>query len=494
MEVEDGQQGKEPRKDLRPIGGRDELNLAEFPVAVLATRIPKGLKTLTFEDCVYDQQAGETVTRRLTITGSDAYGLPTAVDDEVLVALVQLTKRANDFTEPKVTFTRYELLKLLGWQDVGKNYRRLEESLNRWLGVSLYYDRAWWDKAARCWVDARFHVLDNVYLVDQADRRRLRARGQQDLAICSFKWNEVIFKSFRAENLKRLDLDTYFALATAVSKRMFRFLDKRFYRRPDWEFDLREFAFEHVGLSRNYDVGEIKSKLQPAVDELVAIGFLEPMGREQRYTKVGPGRWKIALVKRTAGPTVGAGEACTGLPAPSELEKALAARGVTPAVATDLVAAHPEDAVRERIEAFDWLAGRMDRRLSRNPAGYLTESIRKGYLPPRGFESTAGRARRIDEAEGRRREVEEAKRRAEEEQRAREDAHQARMTAYWDSLSPDDQGRLQAEALANASSYFVQQYRRNQGDPKLSAWYLKIILDAHIAGLLGIAEVGAGSG
>src|SRR3954453_22869063 len=103
MGQEEVQEGRDPRQALRLAGGRDELNLAEFPVAVLATRIPKGLKTLTFEDTVYDQQAGETVTRRLIITSSDAYGLPTAVDDEVLVALIQLTKRANDFTEPKVT-------------------------------------------------------------------------------------------------------------------------------------------------------------------------------------------------------------------------------------------------------------------------------------------------------------------------------------------------------------------------------------------------------
>ena len=79
---------------------------------------------------------------------------------------------------------------------------------------------------------------------------------------------------------------------------MFRFLDKRFYLRRDWEFDLQEFAFEHIGMSRNYDVGEIKSKLQPALEELEAIGFLEPLGREERYTKVGRGEWKIALARR----------------------------------------------------------------------------------------------------------------------------------------------------------------------------------------------------
>jgi hypothetical protein len=249
-----------------------------------------------------------------------------------------------------------------------------------------------------------------------------------------------------------------------------------------------------VGLSRNYTAAKIKEKLQPAVEELEAVGFLEPMGREERYTKVGRGRWKIALIRKAPGPGADAGEAGPRTPIPSGLEEALAARGVTPAAAAELVAAHPEDAIRERIEAFDWLAGRMDRRISRNPGGYLAESIRKGYAAPKGFESAAGRARRLAEAEGRRRVAEEAKRRAEEEQRAGEEARQARITAYWDSLPPVEQERLRAESLANVSSYFVQQYRRNQGDPKLSAWYLKIILDAHITGLLGIAEVGAGRG
>src|SRR6516225_2775306 len=139
----------DPREALRPTGGRDELNLAEFPIALLADRVPDGCKTLVFEDTVFDQQANELVTRRLTVTGSDAYGLPTAVDDEILVALIQITKLARDFTNRDVTFTRYEVLKLLGWGDDGVNYRRIEESLKRWMGVTLYYDKAWWNKEAQ---------------------------------------------------------------------------------------------------------------------------------------------------------------------------------------------------------------------------------------------------------------------------------------------------------------------------------------------------------
>jgi hypothetical protein len=80
--------------------------------------------------------------RKLTITASDKYGLPTAMDDEVILGLIQLTGKA-DFSERIVLFTRYELLKPLNWTDDTRNYNRLEQSLNRWLGVTLYYDKSW---------------------------------------------------------------------------------------------------------------------------------------------------------------------------------------------------------------------------------------------------------------------------------------------------------------------------------------------------------------
>jgi Replication initiator protein A len=83
--------------------GRDEMNLAEFPIALLADRVPRGQKTLYFED-----RHG-----RLTVTGSDAYGLPTATDTDVIVALIYLTKLRNDFAEVNVNFSKYEIINLL---------------------------------------------------------------------------------------------------------------------------------------------------------------------------------------------------------------------------------------------------------------------------------------------------------------------------------------------------------------------------------------------
>ncbi len=481
MAEEEPGEGEDPRKSIQQVGGRDELNLAEFPISLLSDRVPSGVKTLVFEDQVFDQQAGEIVKRKLTITGSDAYGLPTATDDEILVALIQLTKLANGFTDRLVHFTRYEILKLLGWSDEGRNYARIEESLNRWMGVTLYYDKAWWNKEAKNWVSEKFHFLETVSLLDRDDRRRLRAKKQQKFAFSSFRWNETIFQSFRAENLKRLNVEVYFSLKSAISKRVYRFLDKRFYHRNRWEFDLREFALEHIGLSRSYsDNGKIKEKLQPAIDELTEIGFLTPMSREERYTKVGRSRWKITLVQK--GPVFAAES--SQISAPSDLETALIGRGVTPTTAAELVRAYPADLIVTQLEAFDWLRTTKDKRASKSPGGYLTDSIRKNYTAPKGFESKADQAKRLEAERGRIRRAEETKARAEAAERAREEAEQARIKTFWDALSEPDRESLRAEALAQANPFYAQQYRRSQKDPASAERYLKLIIGIHIAALL----------
>ncbi|MEJ7639827.1 MAG: hypothetical protein WKF75_18120, partial [Singulisphaera sp.] len=116
--------------------------------------------------------------------------------------------------------------------------------------------------------------LESFKLV--GDGRRGTA-NQREVPLSSFTWNETIFKSFQAGYIKQLDLKFYLRLIYPTSKRIFRFLDKRFYHRPEWEFDLREFAFVRVGLSRNYEGNiQIARKLEPAIRELEEQGFPNP--------------------------------------------------------------------------------------------------------------------------------------------------------------------------------------------------------------------------
>ena len=427
---------------LRIHDGKDELNLAEFPLCALADRLAPGQKTMVFEDRIWDANRAEMVTRKLTITGSDEYGLPTAHDDEVLLGLIQLSKLGG-FADRRVNFTRYQLIRLLGWRDESKSYARIALSLNRWVGVTLYYDHAWRDRAEQRWVDEKFHVLDNVTLFDRDNRRA--GQGQGTFQFSSFGWNDVLFRSFQAGNLKSLDFEFFKQLDSAIAKRLYRFLDKRFFHRPRYEFNLKELCWEHVGLSRNYDATDLKRKLRPGILELELAGFLDPLPEAERFRKVSCGDWRVVFAKAS-------GKRGEPKPAPvlEGLAAALAERGVTASSARALCAEFPEERIRSQLEVFDWLVAQKDKRLARNPAGFLVSSIRSEYAPPRSFVSQAELAKRAAAAAERTRKAEARAQRVAEQEQQRIQARAQAVTSFWDSLSPEERGRLETEALAAA--------------------------------------------
>ena len=429
------------RTDVAPLSpallGRDEMNLAEFPHDFLADRVPKGQKTLFFAA----PRGG------VTITASDAYGLPTASDADVLLALIFLTKVRNNFQDVKVNFSRYELIRLLNWSDEGGSYKRLDESFNRWIGVSLFYDGCWWNNRLKVHTDAKMHIIETVEILDNDARRKAHLAGQSGLPLSYFIWNRTFIESCQADNLRQLDLETYFALKSAVSKRLDRFLGKRFYLQPDCMFDLKEIAFERVGLSRSYErnAAKIREKLQPAVEELEAIGFLMPLSREERYIRIDRGEWKIRLARHSPpAPTVISPQSITQVKEVTPpLVIALTERRITDKTAAELVAKHSVESIHRKIEVFDWLVGKQDKRVARSPEGYLVKSITDDYKTPKGFVSAAER-RKNEEAKQAREQAAAEKRRQDYEAEAQETRERIEATAYWSALTPQQQAELQA--------------------------------------------------
>lgn len=402
-----------PSEAMTITGAKDELNLAEFPLCVPGHRPCSGMKTLRFEDRIWDRSVGDYVTRQLTITGSDAYGLPTALDDEVLLGLVQLS-RQQGFREPRVPFTRYQLIRLLGWRDESKSYERIDTSLNRWTGVTLFYVNAWRNKERGCWVDEKFHILDNVRL-----HRRRQGTGS------SFVWNQVLFESFRSGNLKSLDFEFFRSLKTPTAKRLYRFLDKRFHRRRRCEFGLKELAWEHVGLARSYDVAGLKRRLRPGIEELEEKGFLEPMSAQDRCWRVCTGEWRIRFDRARPTPRKPKGDGLAG-----ELMK----RGIDGAVAKRLSSEVPADQIRRQVAAFDGLknAGAL-----RNPAGYLVRAIEGDY------------AKRPQAAKRRSRTKSVTCREESTKPHPFEDI----VRQFWARLSPEETRAAQAAALKAATNF-----------------------------------------
>lgn len=238
------------------------MNLAEFPLTVLSKRADPSVKTLEFSDTVKGKN-GDVINRKWIITGADKFGLPTSSDDEVLLGLLKLT--ADDgLRSQKVYFTRYELLRILRWTTEGRSYSRLQNALDRLSGVRIKATNAFYDNETKLHSTRNFGILDAYEINDGRDTRP-----------SFFTWSEVLFKSFQVGFIKKLDLDFYLDLQSAVSKRLYRYLDKHFWYRSRMQVNLFVLAHEKIGISRNYMyASSLRQQLEPALEELREKGLL----------------------------------------------------------------------------------------------------------------------------------------------------------------------------------------------------------------------------
>ena len=415
--------------------GRDEMNLAEFPIASVAERFLDGTKTVVIQDEVWDTTEKRMLPRELAVSGSDRYGLPAAKDDDILLACIQLAS-LDDFRCREVRFSRYELLKLLRWDDTTRNYRRLLVSLRRWKGVTIYSNRAFYDHARKSWVSRDFGVIDNLYVYE-------REHAGNDTAETRswFVWNEVVFESFRAGYLKTLDWDLYCRLKDPVAKRLYRFLDKRFYREDSLVIDLHELAYKKVRVSQNYNTAQVKRALQKGIRELECLWDICEAPPEKRFRKVAAGKWEAVFERKQQ--TV---RQPKNQKPNNELERMLSERGVSVKVAGDLVRAEPEAKIRSTIELFDWYRSKEQTK----GAGFIVAGIRSAEPFVRPFGMTANNRNEPRSHRSKSRHTPQRKVRETDHSQASADErkrHKA-FQAFWSKLSAEKRASFESEALA----------------------------------------------
>jgi plasmid replication initiation protein len=439
----DQEASAESSEKLSPRIGRDEMNLAEFPFALLSDRAPEGVDTIQFEDAV-EGKDGLLVKRSWTVTGGEKFGLPLAADEQVYVVLMELTKE-HGFDQRTIPMTRYDLIKRLGWPNKGESYRRLREALDRLLGVTITARRAFWDKAKQRYVDVGFHIIDDYALYDEAPGRK-RHNQQDPLPLSFISWSQVIFRSFQAGNIKQLDTAFYFSLRSSLSRRLYRYLDKKRYDgKGQYRIGVRKLAFEKLGMSRNYYLSNIKQELQRAHHELIQNGFLQDV----EYERGGSGAEEIVvyyftqrkfLVAHTPQETDVAQELCEQL-----LEQ-----GVTPAVSRQLVRDFGDE-VRIQLQY-------LSHRAPQDPAAVLVEAIKGRWEPPASYLKAR--------AEEKRRQLQQQKQTLQAKLKAQEEARieltRATTEALMNKLPERDRARITAEATARVNDKSPAVARRPQ--------------------------------
>lgn len=426
--------------------GRDEMNLAEFPIAMLSHRA--NTQTLTLhKERQLKLPDGREIRQEWTVTGTPEYGLPQPCDEDVLLGLLKIASDTG-FDTPRVHFTQRALLHLICWPSQAWSHQRLEQALARLTTTKILAKNSFWDKRYRRYRQTlHFGIIDSYEMVD-------REGWKNSSALNWARFSDEFFDSIQVGYIKPLSFNLYFSLESSVTKRLFRYLDKKRHQKTRFEIRLHLLATVHVGLSpaKCRYPSSIKEKLAPAHDELVRCGFLESVD----YDLDDKGEVKVIY---TFGTPLTASEQpfLPGLETGADLIQRLVEAGVNEKVARELVRSQARAMVERQLDVVVYLL-QTDAASIRNPGAFLAQSIREGWtMQPPGYLSPAERARRAEASQA----VQQKRQKAQ----VQEDAEAAALEQLKSSLSDKELARLRSEALAQVQGELGHMLRVHEKSP-----------------------------
>ena len=469
---------------FNPSMAKDEMNLCEFPLATLGKKPPQGVKTLEFHDQAWDIAAQCYVKQKRTIVGSDKYGLPRWFDDDVLLALLQLSKLQSDFQSPRVDFSRYQIVQLLDLDDGGDTYRRIKESILRLYSTTIECERSWYIKEKKMWCPGtkpiRIFADAHVYAESTSHPQ------QSSLPLSYVEFGTQIFESLKTGFVRTFDLDRYNQLTTPAGKRAMRYLGKCWGRQDPWKEDFRTFSCERLGFSRKYDNSNLKRQSKLYIADLERNGVIKPMPIEERITK-GNKRGVYNILFEPAAATFA--PAPTNIPDASEgLLGELINRGINKKVASKLIDEHSVEFIESKIEFVDWEI-KQGKKTIGSPGGYLRTAIEEDFQPPKAFKSKADTAADKAKADARKQKLRDQEAEFEKQRTNKSAEEEQRVADYIATLSHGQRFALERKAIQESPEFLKTRYfKARDKKPDIEQETKTMIIHQHVLGLLDASD------
>ena len=346
-----------------------ERNLEEYPLFELKAR-QRGSKARLFERII-EGEGGVSLKQTWKVIPSGEYGMPGPVDQDVYLAVLQLLEQRGGMPEDgELSFSLYELRKVLGWSDdSGGAYREIRDALVRIQLTGVQSSNAFYSAVDEQLVADSF----NVWSVHFAQHKRKggagsRARTTQERHVLRF--HPIFIRNYEAQYLKGLDADFFWSLKMPLSKRLYRLIDLQRAGGLSWRTDL--FAVrDQVPLDYPYP-SQIKRALKKAHWELEERGFLSEVEYENNAGV-------LYRISQTFARRQKALE-LSGTPQEMFAIERLMREGVRGDTSRDLVISYGAEKCLRYAEALDAQEG------IRNRASFLVSAIRKGYALPEPLE------------------------------------------------------------------------------------------------------------
>lgn len=434
---------------------KDEMNFAEAGGLIFASN-PADVKTVSHEEKRIDFSKGKRSAKKITITASDNCRLPLPSDAKVFVALISLTA-PGDFKKQKVYFTLLELLKILGWAPDGRNYERLKAALTRLRSVRFIFENTWYSNGDKSYTSEDFNILDSLKIVDN----QKRGRRSNDKDKCFFKWSDTLYRSFKENNVKDIDLH-YLQTLSDLAFSVYRFLDKAFYFRSRLEYDMESFA-EQMGVKRTKanNLTKIKGRLSRVFKELEDVGFLQPMTQTERFLMKKRGEWQLVILKAGAKAL---------LKADSKELSRLILHGVKRQQAVQITETHDIKHINKMLEYFEKVVLAKGETKIRSKGAWLNSAFsNKDFAFPANFESAVEKKERALRLKEERIKNAQKERTTLVKEVEKTSIETLKYKKYWDALSAIEKEELELRAVAAASSTHRKLYERNK-DKQSASW------------------------
>lgn len=337
-----------------------EINLELIPLFLCKSR---GRSEESLEATnVVETPDGQRLEQYVKVVGGREHGIPGPTERDVHVGIMKLVHRAGGIpADGVVSFSLYELLKILGKNSGGNNYEKVRESLDRIADCVIYAQNAFYDNETEQFRTHRF----TPWSVHYASTRRGQGRSAERHTL---KFHEILVRSYNSGYLKSLDTDYFFSLKNTMAKSLYQLIDAKRRGELFWTVALQQLRqLIPMPESCRYD-SKVRQKIEPGLKELMQRGFLEDYDYEQRgEDQIVCFRVSREFVEAHQRPSVALSSR------ERDTADALRRHGISSTKAEKLVSDHGSSHCRRYLEALAHQSG------INKPAGWLIKYIENAW-------------------------------------------------------------------------------------------------------------------
>jgi len=267
------------------VRSKYEMNLAEFPFAVLSKNRPDKLEVIEYQDTIKGKN-GNIVPRLWRLKPSIEYGFGSTELTSLLFEIFQIWKEQG-FNSRRIHIgSIYNLIQRMNLSVTStKTYDRISADLHALVEMSVEARNAFWDNEKKAYVSKTFHLFDEVNLYHRSEH----AAHQETLPFSHLTASETLWHSIESNTLvtlKGVGRDLFYSL-TPTEQKLSLYLAKVLGNKTEYRRDVESLAQQIPIFAKTYK--DTKKILSRRCDGLIKKKFpylnsyqFEPSTRQGR--------------------------------------------------------------------------------------------------------------------------------------------------------------------------------------------------------------------